>query len=125
MSVFLDSIDVTGLIIADSFPSGINSVTEYSVDGSIIVFEKNINDAVINLVGGSDWGWLELSILRSIQDLAKVIGANYTLDHEGTLYTVRFRNEDPPSVYGERLINRSNQAVTDYYNNIIIKLMEI
>jgi hypothetical protein len=125
MSVFLESIDVTGLIMADSFPSGINSITEYAVDGSIIVFEKNINDAVINLIGGSDWGWLELSVLRSIQNLSKVIGTYYTLDYEGTLYSVRFRNEDIPVVYGDRLINRSNQDSTDYYNNIVIKLMEV
>lgn len=125
MSVFLDSIDVTGLVMADNFPTKIDSIAENSIAGSLIVFEKNISYSTIDLAGGQDWGWLELSILRSIQNLAKVIGADYSLDYEGTLYSVRFRNEDIPCVYGDKIINRSNQSTTDYYNNILIKLMEV
>jgi len=125
MSVLIDSIDVTGLIRGDLFPTGIQSASEVSSAGSQIIYERPISFFQSDLLGGTDWGWLTLSVLNDLQLLAKNIGATYTLDYEGTLTTVRFRTEEPPVIYGEKLINRSNQVTSDYYNNITIKLMEI
>ena len=125
MSVILDSLDITGLIKADSFPTGINGVIETASSGSVIVYEREIKYFQIDLMGGADWGWLELSMIKNLQNLAKTIGSTYALDYEGVLFNVRFRTEEPPVVYGEKIINRSNQSNTDWYNNIAIKLMEI
>lgn len=122
MGVFIDSIDVTGLVIEDLFDTGINSVSEESSAGSLIVYERQRTYTEIDLVGGPDWGWLSLSVLRSLQALASVIGATYTLNYEGTEITVRFRTEDFPVIQAEKLIDRSNQADSDLYNNITIKL---
>ena len=124
MSVFIDSIDVTGLIKADLFPTGILAATEVSSAGSIIVYERDKNYFMVDLIGTDNSGWLMLSVLQSLQNLAKIIGATYTLDYEGEISTVRFRTDEPPVVYGDKIINRSNQNTTDYYNNILIKLME-
>jgi len=125
MSVILDSIDITGLVRADSFPSMTEAITEVSSGGSIIVFERNILFSIINLTGEKDSGWLTLTVLKELQALAQNMGSIYTLDYEGELFTVRFRNEEPPAVHGDKIINRSNQDGSDYYNNIFIKLMEV
>jgi len=125
MSVLIDSIDVTGLIKEDLFPTGIQTVSEISSAGSQIIYERPILFFQSDLLGGADFGWLTLSVMESLQVLAKVIGASYVLNYEGTLTNVRFRTEEPPVVYGEKLINRSNQITSDYYNNIVLKLMEV
>ena len=123
--VFIDSIDITGLVFDDQFETGINAVSEESSAGSLIVFEKQISYTTIDLIGGSDWGWLTRSTLKSLQELSKVIGAVYILDYEGVKSTVRFRTEDPPVIQADLLISRSNQEDSDYYNNIIIKLIGV
>jgi hypothetical protein len=125
MSVLIDSIDITGLVNSDLFPTGLDTVSEVSSEGSLIVYEKQISYSQIDLVGGSDWGWLSLSVLQSLQNLAKISGAIYTLNYEGDLIDVRFRTEDPPVISADKLINRSNQDGTDWYNNITIKLIGV
>lgn len=125
MSVLIDSIDITGVTKDDPFETGISAVSEVSSIGSLIVYEKQISYKTFDLIGGDDWGWLSLSTLQSLQNLAKVIGAVYVLDYEGDLMDVRFRTEDPPVIQADKLINRSNQDGSDYYNNIIIKLIGV
>lgn len=125
MSVTLDGVDITGLIIEDEFLTNISGTAQEANDGSLIIYEQNIQFKDLFLVGGSDWGWLDRSTMVSLYSMANVGGATYGLDYEGILYTVRFKSEDIPVISGDRLIKRSNPAVTDYYNNIILKLMEI
>jgi len=123
MSVLIDTIDVTGLVKEDLFNTGIQAVTEVSSSGSLIIYEREIQNLQMDLLGGLDWGWLTLAVMDSLQALSMVIGATYTLNYEGVPFLVRFRTEDSPAVLGEKIIVRSNQADTDYYNNITLKLM--
>ena len=125
MGVFIESADVTGLVMNDVFPTGIDAVSETSSAGSLIIYERNKSFFNIDLVGGSDYGWLSLTVMNEIQSMSETMGAVYVLDYEGALYNVRFRNEDLPVISGEKTINRSNQEVSDFYNNIIIKLMGV
>lgn len=122
---FYSDIDLTGLVIEDYFSLDIDSEIETADDGTLILYEKEIKYKEIDLIGGADWGWLTLSTLRSLQELGKVIGSTYELFYEGEVFNVRFRTEDIPVIYGEKLIKRSNQNTTDYYNNVFIKLMEV
>ena len=125
MSITLEGIDITGLVFIEDFHTGISGNVQISNDGSVIVYEQEVSGAIRSLEGGDDWGWLDSGTLSSLKDLASVIGAIYTLDYEGTLYTVRFMSESIPVIFGEKLVNRSNIEDTDYYKNIVIKLMEV
>lgn len=125
MGVSIEGIDLTGLVHDDFFSSGILSESQVSNDGSLILYERLVKYTPINLVGGDTWGVLTLLIMRSLQELSKVLEATYTLNYEGVESTVRFRTEDPPALYGEKIQVRSDQQSTDYYNNIFIKLMEV
>lgn len=122
---FYSDIDLTGLVIDDDFSLGIDSETDTADDGSLILYGREIKYREIDLIGGSDWGWLTLAHLRALQDLGKVLDSTYELFYEGTVLSVRFRTEDIPTISGEKIIIRSNQETTDYYNNIILKLMEV
>ena len=123
--VFLDSIDITGLVIDEDFDVGISAVSEEAQDGSIIVYESDKLYRDITLIGGLYWGWLSKQTIQSVHSSAKTKGAIHTLDYDGDIFTVRFRTEDIPVINGEPIIKRSNQENTDWYNNITIKLMEV
>jgi len=125
MSITLESIDITGLVISDEFMTSISGVTQVANDGSLIVYEQEIKFNDIILIGGSDWGWLDRATMASLHSMANVLDATYELDYEGTSHTVRFKSEDIPVISGDQLIKRSNVTSTDYYSNVIIKLMEV
>ena len=125
MSVLLETIDLTGLIIPDAFDSKIQSSVHTAADGSPIIYEKSVSYGEIDLVGGADFGWLSHATMKEIEALAKVVGASYTLNYDGTVYTVRFRNENPPVLSGDQIIERSNIDNQDWYSNVIIKFMEV
>lgn len=125
MAVTLEGIDITGLVLTEDFGSNIQGVVQTANDGSLIVYEQEISFNDKTLMGGDDWGWLSYTILNQLKALANVIGATYTLDYDGTVYIVRFKSEDIPVISGDKLINRSNTDNEDFYNNIMIKLMEV
>lgn len=125
MGVFLDSIEITGLIIEEDFDTGISAISEEAQDGSIIIYEGNKLYRNIILIGGSDWGWLDKQTIQSVHSSAKIKGVTHTLDYDGDIFTVRFKTEDIPVIDGNPVIKRSNQQNTDWYNNITIKLMEV
>ena len=125
MSITLESIDLTGLVIEEEFMTSVFGTTQVANDGSLIVYEQPISFNDLILIGGSDWGWLPRSTMLSLKAMADIINSTYSLDYEGTIYTVRFKSEDIPVISGDSLIKRSNAASTDYYNNIMIKLMKM
>lgn len=119
-------IDLTGLVIENEFSKQlIDSDVEYSLDGRPIIWEQEIpSGKAFDLIGTDDSGWLQRSVLNSLQTLAAVPNSSYTLRYEGELKTVRFRNEDQPVISADLIIDRSNPDDTDWYNNVRIKLME-
>jgi len=125
MSITLEGIDITGLVIESEFLTNVTGVSQIANDGSLIVYEETVKFKELIFVGGSDWGWLDRTTMKALHALADVIGAYYELNYEGTVYNVRFMSEDSPVIFGDSLIKRSNAADTDYYNNIVLKLMQI
>lgn len=120
-------IDLTGLVIDGEFSKSlVDSRLEYSLNGRPIIWEQDIpSGEKLDLIGFDDMGWLSKEIMDALQTLAGVPNAVYHLRYEGSLKTVRFRNEEPPVIYGELLVPRSNTENSDWYKNIRIKLMEI
>jgi len=117
-----------GLVLEnDVAPGAVQATVSATLSGRKVIWEQPSNGGgSLDLVGGSDFGWLTRSALAALAALANVVGATYTLTApDATTRTVRFRNEDGPAIESTPLVARPNQAATDYYNNVKIKLMEV
>ena len=127
MAITLGGISLPDLTLSDEFSSPpVAAVVERSIINTPVVFEAEAaSGRPITLIGGTDTAWITRTVLQSLYALASVPGATYALNYEGTEYTVRFRNEDPPAISAEPRIPRPNAAGTDYYRNVTIKLMEV
>lgn len=127
--MLLANIALPGLVIeSDIAPVGVRAETTKTLSGRLVIWESAEHGGRnIDLVGGSDYGWLMRTDLVALQALAAIPRATYTLvlaDGAGDL-SVRFRNEDAPAIEATPIIPRPNPADTDWYNNIRIKLMEV
>ena len=123
MAITLGGVSLPDLTIEQEFGwTGVESAVDMSVGGAPIVWEREISGQPLDLVGGEDTAWITRAILEDLLALAAVPRATYTLDYEGTEYTVRFRNEDG-AISAEPLVPRPNHEDTDYYKNVRIRLM--
>ena len=123
--VTLDGIQLPDLVIEDEFGfTGISSVVEHSLSGKPIIWEQKIGGKPITLKGTNRDAWIARSTLQQIHALATVVGAYYILNYESRIYSVRFRNEDVPVITATPITPRPNHDSNDYYNNLLIKLME-
>ena len=127
MSITLNGYDISGLIMEnDITPIGVRSTVEKTLSGGLVIWEQAEQAGrSFDLVGGSDFGWLTRSVLLNLRTIASVPGATYTLVMEGVTSTVRFRNEAAPAVTAKPIVGRPNPAGTDYYSDIVIKLMGV
>ncbi|MDY6903686.1 MAG: hypothetical protein SWH61_03280 [Thermodesulfobacteriota bacterium] len=127
MTIMFDAIELPDLIFAEQFDGvPVAAVVEQSIINTPVVFEsEKPSGRAIDLHGGDDWGWATHAVLNQIKALGSVAGATYTLNYEGSVFTVRFRNEDPPVISAEPLIPRPNPGDGDYYRNVVIRLMEV
>ena len=126
MAILLDAVELPDLLIDNEFGwNGVQAVVEMSLGGRPIVWEGSATGKELDLVGGSDWGWISRSVLESLQALASVPLATYLLSYEGTEYTVRFRHEDNPTIEAEPIVPRPNAAGIDWFRNVTIRLMEV
>lgn len=122
----LEGISLEGLVMDNEMAfTPVEAKISHSLDGGVIVWEGNSSGRPIDMVGGSDFGWLTRSVLKQIKALAAVPNATYTLVHNFETFRVRFRHEESAPVSASPLVARPNQADTDYYNNVAIKLMEV
>lgn len=126
MAVILEGITLPDLVIDNEFSNlKIRAEEEKSLSGRSIIWEQSTSFKPIDLIGGDDFGWISRTDLLQVQAFAEVAGATYTLNYEGTIYTVRFRNEDAPAIETDLVVPRSNPEGGDWYHNLRIKLMEI
>lgn len=122
----LEGISLEGLIIDKEFDfSAVQSKVSRTLGGGLVVWEQVQSGRPLDLVGGSDFGWLTGTIIAQVKALANVPNATYTLIHNYSTYRVRFRHEEGAPVSATPLVARPNQEATDYYNNVSILLMEI
>ncbi|QOX78722.1 hypothetical protein FY034_07200 [Trichlorobacter lovleyi] len=126
-NIFLNAIELPGLVVSGDVSAGaIRATVKNTLNGGVVVWEEPVaGGSLIDLKGGVDFGWLTRSTLLSLVALANVAGTTATLTlSNGTTKAVRFRNEDG-AIEATPLIERPNPADTDYYNNVIIRLMEV
>lgn len=127
MAIVLDSLTLPqDLAWVDEFQDTqvISKVNE-TLTGRKVVWERQREGRLITLSGTADQAWIERSDLITLYNMASVPEANYSLNFEGTLYTVRFRNEEQPVIEATPLVGRPNHETGDYYNNLLIKLAEV
>lgn len=126
MAITLGGVTLTDVVIDNEFGiSEVESIVEFALDGTPLIWEQPKVSKEIDLVGGDDFAWMDRTTLLALQALARAIGATYTLSYEGATKTVRFRNEAPPVIEATPVIARPNQAAGDWYGGIIIRLMEV
>lgn len=126
-NIYLHGIELPGLVIDKDISAGAlrTTVTE-TVDGGKVIWEEPISGgSSFDLMGGADFGWLSRGALLSLVALANVAASSYTLTlSDASTKTVRFRTEDG-AIEATPLVSRPNPAATDFYNNVIIRLMEV
>lgn len=127
MTVLLDSVDVSGLILENEFGfPNVVSVVDESVDQSPIIYEANkYSGKIRDLIGGQNWGTLERSTLLSVAALTEVKDAVYELNYNSTVFYVRFRSEDGNPIEATRVSISETPSNTERYHSIRIKLMEV
>jgi hypothetical protein len=125
MSVFLEGIDLTGLAREELFGTNVQGATQTANSGALIVYEHEVAFRDFTLAGGEDWGWITYEKLNQVRGLANVIGAEYALEYEGNVFSVRFKSEDIPVIQADPVLRRSNVSPGDYFRNVVIKLMEV
>lgn len=124
--ITLAGIELPEVLIQDEFarPS-VDAKVDYSLGGTPIVWEQEVVAAPLDLVGGDDFAWIKRSTLQALYNIAKVPRSVYSLDYNGMLYRVRFRHEDQPVIEARPLVGRTTQDGEDYYNHLIIRLLEL
>jgi len=124
MSIILEGVDITGLVLEEVSFNLIESISEKSISNSIVFFEMERKFKKFNLVGGENFGWLSKSVFETLNDMANTLGSFYTLDFEGDIKLVRFRTDEELPVFGDQIIKRTNENPEDFYNNVVLKLIQ-
>ena len=126
MAVILGGITLPDVVIENELgDSMIDAKAEATLGGNILIWERVRYYKSFNLIGGSDDAWIDRTTLLALQALSFVADTTYSLVYESVTKTVRFRHEDQPIIIADPIYKRPNAASTDYYNNLIIKLMEV
>ncbi len=125
MSVTLEGIDLGDLIISNEMNRlFVETKTSRTLGGTELSWSQNTNYNKLDLVGGSNFGWITRGTMLQLKTMASIPNSNYILNYEGTEMLVRFRTEDNP-VSASPIIPRPNQEEMDYYNNVVLKFMEV
>lgn len=126
MAITLDGIALPDLVIADETAwTGVQCEIDRALDGRPIVWEKEMSGRLIDLVGRTDTAWITRQTLLKIRDLAVIVNAEYVLDYEGVVTSVRFRHEEENVMSAIPVVERPNSADSDWYSDVHIKLMEV
>lgn len=105
------------IVWVDEFKtSKIAQTNNRTLGGQLVSYELGLVEGIdITLESQSETGWLTKAQVQAVKALAEVVGATYTLDFEGQVFTVQFRNDEPPAVDYNPIIFRSNSEPGDYY----------
>ena len=76
--------------------AGVASKTEYALSGHEVLWQSPKHNRPIVLEAGESYGWLTYAQVKTLQDMAMVIGAVYQLYYDGEVLNVRFNHEDKP-----------------------------
>lgn len=127
MTVKLDTISLPNMIIENEFNwTGVRTAFNLTLGGTPIIWEQDFMGRALDLISGeTDADWITQNTLSSLQILASIAGATYTLNFEGTSMIVRFRNESPPVITAKPVVGRSKKVGYEYYNELRLKLMEV
>lgn len=127
MTIKLDTVTLPNMIIENEFNwTGVRAAVDLTLGGTPIIWEQDFMGRVLDLISGeTDADWITQSTLSSLQVLASIASATYTLNYEGTSMTVRFRHETPPVITAKAVVGRSKKVGYEYYNELRIKLMEV
>ncbi|MBF0519463.1 MAG: hypothetical protein HQK92_07055 [Nitrospirae bacterium] len=104
--------------------TGISETVERTLSGDVVIYGTEITGQIIDLTGGSDYGWITYKDLKMLVDMASVYGETYELNYNGDTFTVRFRHEDSPVLEFTPVADTAEFIDNDYFYGVI-KLMEV
>lgn len=88
------------------------------IGGSSVLFAgPHSNGINITLEATNEFGWAGLTkaVVDSLEVLAAVPGASYTLTIGLEVFTVAFRHDDPPAIDLTPIVHRIDEELTDFY----------
>lgn len=120
-SIGIVSLDNTPIWIDRNRRADQNTEVVTAINGvEIINAYSPLGSYPITLLSTRETGWLKGSTVRALRILSSSIGANYTLNLNGTCYVVRFRNEQPGgAIQMETLLALSNPGDDDWWFGVI------
>jgi len=126
----LDTITLPDVVLAPESEqwAGIESQVEMSSGGAPMYWESETGGRKLFLHGDREHGEITRETLFDLIALSQVVGAEYTLTHEGIEYNVKFLHEDPnnPPVTASPVIEFGHgRSDTDLYRELVIQLMEV
>ena len=122
--ITLDELTLPEFRITPEFRSLVRASVSETVGGGVVIQESSIlSGKAIDLVGDESSCFMTKSDIDYLTSKASIPGASYVLSYLGTLYTVRFRNEDQPVIDAVPVIDAPDLNSNDYYHSITIKLM--
>lgn len=105
------------IVWTDEFrTSKVAQTNNRTLGGQLVSYELGLVEGFdITLEAQTETGWLKKSQVEAVQALAEVVGATYTLDFEGQIFTVQFRHDEPPAVDFFPIVFRSNSEPGDFF----------
>jgi hypothetical protein len=124
MTITLDTITLPNLkMYPETFATQtLTRITERAIDGTLHEWIRNEPGYPADLIADANRGRITKAELDALNALALVPNATYELSYHGTVYSVRFRFDDPPVISAEQIKLESPEPDASRYNNIQIKL---
>ena len=95
--------------------TGVAASVERSLGGNLIIWESALGGGEsLDLICTENMGWITYTTLIQIKAMASVVGATYTLVYRTETFTVRFRNEDAPTLEMSPIIPRKELTDDSY-----------
>jgi len=98
-----------------------DAVSVITKGGRRIPWVRERKDTPLDLIGGENWAWVELSIIEALHTVSMMVSAEMSLNWNGTIYAVAWRIEDPPVISYDPVIDYSTLESTDKCCNVRFK----
>ena len=125
MPITLNGVELPeGLVWQERYqPQRLKQVVKPTIGGGEVVFVGPHNGSRnMTLSSLEDQGWILKEVLEQIYEFAESLGATYTMNYHGEVFTVAFRHHEPPAIESVPLITRGLPLDGDYFG-CVLKLM--
>lgn len=127
MTITLDALTLPdGLLWVDELDwTPVQQSETYTLTGALVL-ESGIKQAgrPITLQGGESYGWISRTVLLAVQALVAANSVHTLTLHDARTFQVCFRQGSGP-LSANLILLKQNPAGSDWYNNVILRLMTV